>query len=146
MHGASRSCGLDTLNRLDADLARAAFLRCCGARTWAEAMTGHRPFEDAAALLRTSEQVWWRLGEEAWLEAFAAHPRIGEQPAAGHGVWASGEQVVPVAHADNPYRAQWNPDNNRLWVELTIGEVIRELHGDDERAEYLYSVLMGKAT
>ncbi len=26
-------------------------------------------------------------------------------------VWASGEQVVPVAHAENPYRAQWNPDN-----------------------------------
>ena len=26
-------------------------------------------------------------------------------------VWASGEQVSPVARADNPYQKEWNPDN-----------------------------------
>ncbi|HVV85262.1 MAG TPA: allantoicase [Kofleriaceae bacterium] len=85
--------GLDTLNRLDADEARAAFLRCCGSRAWAEAMVGHRPFEDAAALLRIGERTWWHLGLDAWLEAFAAHPKIGEAPAAAHGAWAGGEQA-----------------------------------------------------
>jgi allantoicase len=86
--------GLDTLNRLDADDARATFLRCCGSRAWAESMTAHRPFEDAAALLRTGERVWWQLGEDAWMEAFAAHPRIGEAPTAEHGAWAGGEQAA----------------------------------------------------
>ena len=85
--------GLATLNQLDGDEIRAAFLRCCGSRAWAEAMVGHRPFEDTAALLRLGERVWWRLGEDAWLEAFAAHPRIGEAPAASHGPWAGGEQA-----------------------------------------------------
>jgi allantoicase len=85
--------GLDTLNRLDADEARAAFLRCCGARGWAESMVAHRPFEDAAALVRTGERIWWSLGEQAWQEAFAAHPRIGEAPKAEHGAWAGGEQA-----------------------------------------------------
>jgi allantoicase len=91
--GGAADDGLDTLNRLDADEARAAFLRCCGSRAWAEAMVGHRPFEDAAALLRIGERVWWRLGEDAWHEAFTAHPKIGEAPAAEHGAWAGGEQA-----------------------------------------------------
>jgi hypothetical protein len=42
--------------------------------------------------------------------------------------------------------SQWRPDNIRLWVELTIGEVIRDSYGEQERAEYLYSLVMGKAT
>ena len=94
---AAADSGLDTLNLLDADEARGAFLRCCGSRAWAEAMTGNRPFEDAHALLRTAERIWWRLGEDAWQEAFAAHPRIGEAPKAEHGAWAGGEQAGAAA-------------------------------------------------
>jgi allantoicase len=85
--------GLDALNLADADEARSLLSRCCGSRDWADAMAGNRPFEDAAALLRTAERIWWRLGEEAWLEAFAAHPKIGEAPKAEHGAWAGGEQA-----------------------------------------------------
>jgi OHCU decarboxylase len=49
-----------------------------------------RPFLDDERLLEAARRVWWDLGREDWLEAFAAHPRIGERPAAG---FASHEQA-----------------------------------------------------
>src|SRR5205085_10754013 len=65
---------------------------CCGSTMWAAAMAAARPFEDRAALLRIGERTWWSLDESAWLEAFAAHPRIGQKADGSHGAWASGEQ------------------------------------------------------
>jgi allantoicase len=76
------------------------FLRCCGSHAWAITMSQLRPFEDRAALMRTADRVWWSLDEAAWLEAFAAHPRIGQKapppalPTAGGDPsrWAAQEQ------------------------------------------------------
>jgi OHCU decarboxylase len=65
------------LNGLSAERARAALARCCGARRWADAMLAARPFGGDAELLAAAERVWWGLGRADWLEAFAAHPRIG---------------------------------------------------------------------
>ncbi len=66
------------LNGLPTDAARAALLRCCGARHWVDAMLAARPFGSDAELLATAERVWWGLGRADWLEAFAAHPRISD--------------------------------------------------------------------
>src|SRR5260370_839034 len=63
--------------------ARAALGRCCGARRWVEAMLAARPFASDAELLATAERVWWGLGRTYWLEAFAAHPRIGDRGSGG---------------------------------------------------------------
>ena len=82
--------GLDALNGLGPAQAKAALHRCCGSERWASEMAAARPFDDVPSLLRTAERRWWQLGEADWLEAFAAHPRIGEQPASG---WAAGEQA-----------------------------------------------------
>lgn len=84
--------GLTRLDAMTVVDAEAALLRCCGAQAWAKAMAAARPFEDAGAIERVGERLWWSLGEDAWLEAFAAHPRIGARPAAEHGGWAAGEQ------------------------------------------------------
>lgn len=45
-------------------------------------MTAARPFADLDELLTKAERVWWSLTSEDWLEAFRAHPRIGEKKAA----------------------------------------------------------------
>ncbi len=45
-------------------------------------MTGVRPFQDVEELLAKADGIWRSLGEEDWLEAFRAHPKIGEQKAA----------------------------------------------------------------
>lgn len=45
-------------------------------------MTESRPFLDVNDLVAKAETTWWALGAEDWLEAFRAHPKIGEQKAA----------------------------------------------------------------
>ena len=41
-------------------------------------MAQARPFESEAASVETAERIWWGLASADWLEAFAAHPRIGD--------------------------------------------------------------------
>jgi len=86
------------LNRLPAEEARAALLACCGSARWADAVTALRPFWDVGQLLSIGGRVWRELGREDWLEAFRAHPRIGESKAeretgAGARAWSEGEQA-----------------------------------------------------
>ena len=66
----------------------------CGSQRWAEGLEKARPFEDAAALYRQAERAWWALAEPDRLEAFSAHPRIGDKPQGtdAHARWAKGEQ------------------------------------------------------
>jgi len=56
-------------------------LKCCGSRNWARSLSDARPFTDADALFQKADSVWWSLSDEDWLEAFRAHPKIGEQRA-----------------------------------------------------------------
>jgi OHCU decarboxylase len=73
---------LDQLNRFSPAQAEAEFLKCCGSRNWARSLTDARPFTDLDALFQKADSVWWSLSDEDWLEAFRAHPKIGEQKAA----------------------------------------------------------------
>ena len=83
--------GLAKLNALQPLDATGVLLRCCGSSKWASAMNAARPFEDCAALLRIAERIWWsQCTESDHLEAFAAHPKIGER---GGGAWSAGEQA-----------------------------------------------------
>ena len=53
-------------------------------------MLAMRPFASDAALFAAAERAWWALGREDWLEAFGAHPRIGQHAA---DAWARNEQA-----------------------------------------------------
>jgi OHCU decarboxylase len=59
---------------------------CCGSSAWAQAMFTRQPFDD---IHRAADEIWWSLTTEDWLEAFAAHPKIGQKSAAK---WAAQEQ------------------------------------------------------
>lgn len=76
-------------NAADASAAHAALLQCCGSKQWTERILAKRPFDNLEALLSTAESVWRTLGPSDWLEAFSAHPRIGEQT---RSAWSSQEQ------------------------------------------------------
>lgn len=80
---------LDWLNALPSAEAEAALLACCGSRVWARRMATGRPFRDRADLVKMSDGIWWSLAPEDWLEAFKAHPRIGEKG----GRWSTQEQA-----------------------------------------------------
>jgi len=72
---------LQWLNKLSPDDARAEFLKCCGCERWAAAMSEARPFDTIDSIFVTGDQIWRSLGSEDWLEAYRAHPRIGEKKA-----------------------------------------------------------------
>ncbi len=89
---------LELINALTDDEAHESFKRCCGSTRWSEEMARARPFESEAALMETAERIWWRLANDDWLEAFGAHPRIGDIDAlrtkfASTAAWASREQA-----------------------------------------------------
>ena len=73
---------LIALNALDRETAEREFLRCCGSTRWAREMAAARPFPTVAALAATADEIWSALDRADWLEAFGAHPRIGEPAAA----------------------------------------------------------------
>lgn len=70
---------LAELNGLDAGEAMKVMLACCGSLEWATRMNALRPFGSTEILLDSADREWLRLGEADWLEAFGAHPRIGER-------------------------------------------------------------------
>lgn len=67
------------LNALPEADARRALLSCCASERWADGMLAQRPFADDGSVFARARAVWEGLSREDWLEAFAAHPRIGER-------------------------------------------------------------------
>lgn len=92
---------LDRLNALSNERAVAELLRVCGSARWAEEVARRRPFADPWALRAASETAWDALDPDDWGEAFARHPRLGEQgPADRAGAWPSSEQAGMRSAAD----------------------------------------------
>lgn len=89
---------LNELNRLSVASAEAEFLRCCGSKRWAKLMTKARPFASHDVLSATAERLWWSLDAADWLEAFAAHPRIGDRPTSA---WSAEEQSTAASPTDD---------------------------------------------
>jgi OHCU decarboxylase len=109
---------LERLNQASPEIAESQFRDCCGSRQWARAMTEARPFADVAALLEKAEQIWRNLNAQDWLEAFAAHPKIGARTAAPKqqaqsAEWSRGEQSGTNAAADSVLDAL--AEANRLY-------------------------------
>src|SRR5580765_5907106 len=73
---------LEQLNELTAREAEAEFLKCCGSHRWAQAMAADRPFVSEEELFAQADDVSSSLTDEDWLQAFRAHPKIGENKAA----------------------------------------------------------------
>jgi OHCU decarboxylase len=64
--------------RLNGDDAHEALANCCAAAAWIEGMLAQRPFADDDAVLLAAAEAALPMGEADWLEAFAAHPLIGD--------------------------------------------------------------------
>jgi OHCU decarboxylase len=68
-------------NNLSSVEAEKEILSCCGSTAWARGMAARRPIANQAALLSASDETWSGTSEQDWMEAFRAHPRIGESRA-----------------------------------------------------------------
>ena len=96
---------LTWFNLLTDDEATEELLQCCGSKRWASATATGRPYETLELLLASSDDIWWQLDRDDWLEAFRSHPKIGEKkPAdkvsAQSQQW-SGQEQSGVANASD---------------------------------------------
>ncbi len=88
---------LAELNALPRYRAEEELLKCCGSMGWARAMSRRRPFASFERLLQAAGEIWWRLDPSDWMEAFRAHPQIGQRQPATHSsaqsqAWSAQEQ------------------------------------------------------
>jgi OHCU decarboxylase len=72
-------------------------LKCCGSAAWARGMARRRPFASFDRLLQAAGEIWWRLDSADWMEAFRAHPQIGQHQSTAHRsaqaqAWSAQEQ------------------------------------------------------
>jgi allantoinase len=94
------------LNPLAEDALRAELTKCCASERWVDRMVVERPYTiNNQFFLRDAADFWWCMDREDWLEAFAAHPKIGdvESLRAKFGNtrgWASGEQAGVAGAAE----------------------------------------------
>ncbi|HEY3820377.1 MAG TPA: allantoicase [Polyangiaceae bacterium] len=84
--------GIARLNALSPEEARGELKACCGSTAWAERMVAARPLRDLASARTEAARAAEGLTEKDWLEAFAAHPRIGEKKSDARG-WSAEEQA-----------------------------------------------------
>ena len=102
------------LNDCAPEVARAQFKRCCTSSRWMHLMEQARPFAGIAELEAWAERAWASCSRDDWLEAFAAHPRIGEssgnrwsrQEQSGVAVAAS-EVLDALARANRAYEGKF---------------------------------------
>ena len=113
---------VEKLNRLAPDEARKVLLDCCGSTRWAERVAANRPYWDVGQCLIIGERIWKELERSDWLEAFRAHPKIGERKAEAvvsqkAQNWSEGEQsrasdaasetLTALAAANREYEARF---------------------------------------
>jgi 2-oxo-4-hydroxy-4-carboxy-5-ureidoimidazoline decarboxylase len=85
------------LNRLTDARAEGELMRCCASHRWAHLMAAERPFASRAVMAAVAQRLWWSLAAADWLEAFAAHPRIGDRATTA---WSAQEQARAMETGD----------------------------------------------
>jgi len=69
---------IDSFNILDPEEAIRLIRKSCASRQWAKSLVDQRPFSDIQAMLKAAHSIWIELDESDYLEAFEAHPKIGD--------------------------------------------------------------------
>jgi allantoicase len=137
---------LDRLNAAPIDEAEAMLLPCCGSRNWVRGMVKSRPFQDIGAVKSTSDRIWRDLTPGDWLEAFAAHPRIGErgdqrsQREQAGALGAGADVLAELAEGNRVYESRFG----HIFIVCASGKsapemlaILRERLGNDPETERL---------
>ncbi len=136
--------GLRALNALPAPDAQKALLSTCASSTWASAMVKKRPYKSLDDLVTKGRDAWAKATDADILEAFGAHPRIGEQKPVGHATlqsksWSGGEQSK-VTHASERAKkrlaaanAAYEKKFGRIYIVCATGKTAEEMVAIAER-------------
>ena len=101
---------LEAINQIGETESDSMFRDCCGSVQWAGRMTAARPFDSESDMIETAAAIWKDLETSDWLEAFAAHPKIGDSKAAPaqqarSAEWSAAEQAG-MRSADDELRQE----------------------------------------
>ncbi len=69
---------VDNLNQLPPHEAEAWFEACCASVSWYQMMAAARPYTKMSNIESIAKEKWALTKEDDWLEAFEAHPMIGD--------------------------------------------------------------------
>ncbi|RDV27540.1 2-oxo-4-hydroxy-4-carboxy-5-ureidoimidazoline decarboxylase [Alteromonas aestuariivivens] len=69
---------LEQLNQLHKAKASEWFAATCAAKKWVDIMVAHRPYSSIEAVRQQALEAWKTMQQEDLLEAFSAHPMIGD--------------------------------------------------------------------
>ncbi|KAJ6338873.1 hypothetical protein OIU76_008352 [Salix suchowensis] len=80
------------------------YLACCGSTQFAKEMVKASPFASVHEAVAAARDIWFnKVDVNGWLEAFSAHPQIGQSPSPNHPAaaaqWSKGEQSTALATA-----------------------------------------------
>ncbi|HEX9659278.1 MAG TPA: 2-oxo-4-hydroxy-4-carboxy-5-ureidoimidazoline decarboxylase, partial [Rhodothermales bacterium] len=134
--------GLRRLNGMPRHDALAHLLRCCGSTAWASQVARRRPYESRDELHHVAGAIWWSLEEPDRLEAFSAHPEIGDRSVESvepsDGRWSMDEQAGTtgatldverrLAEANRTYRERFG----FIFIIFATGRRAEEMLGDLE--------------
>jgi allantoicase len=101
----AESLALRWIDSLAPARAKEELLTVCGSGRWAHDMMASRPFGSMIAVREAAARAWATLGRDDRLEAFAAHPRIGERGGARASAWSRDEQSVSSQSAAEVLKA-----------------------------------------
>lgn len=113
------SDGIERFNSLPDEKAIQELYGCFADRGWAARLAAGRPYGDLAAVMAAAESAWFDLPPSAWLDAFKAHPRIGE--GGGHSPRSSEREQRLVNQASEQTLAALSEENRRY--EARFGHV-----------------------
>lgn len=92
-------------------------LACCGSTKYAKQMAALSPFTHLQHAVEAARDIWFnKVDVYGWLEAFSAHPQIGQPPSSSHGnqisaQWSKGEQSTAMKSATSSTlqeMTEWN--------------------------------------
>lgn len=106
---------IQELNRQPLDALETLLSQCCAAPRWYQNLAKLAPFADSDALLAAADAVWAECSAPDFLQAFAAHPKIGDVDSLAKKfqatkAWAGNEQSL-VAAADQQVLHDLAADN-----------------------------------
>ena len=113
-------------------------MACCGSSRWAREIAARRPLGDEASLIRASDEIWSRLSEQDWMEAFSKHPRIGERKApqtttAQSAAWSAREQQNVATAPEETQQAlasgnrEYEKRFGRVFIVCATGKTAQEM-------------------
>jgi 5-hydroxyisourate hydrolase/2-oxo-4-hydroxy-4-carboxy-5-ureidoimidazoline decarboxylase len=92
-------------------------LGCCASKTFSALLAARSPFHNLESVLDAAHDIWWNeVSVPDWLEAFRAHPRIGDASALRHSTdkfssYSKSEQSVALQGTTSQVQqelVEWN--------------------------------------